>query len=165
MLLTRRRQGARFLQRCPRSGARRELEISLVRFRDVAAGQERVAGTKRASWGHAEATPVHVAAHRPMTEGWQHRHYALASHPAWNWSLATPNRPSDGGLIRGDASTIASPQVAPVDVTCAPNATRRPHFGVSDRSAHSRSREVTTWAGKLQPIGGPDLLTQDCRRR
>ena len=47
----------------------------------------------------------------------------LASHPAVDCPLATPNHLSDGGLIRGEAATIASPQVAPVDVT--PRLTRR----------------------------------------
>jgi hypothetical protein len=46
---------------------------------------------------------------------------ALASHPAWNCSLATPNHPSDGELIRGKTATIASQQVPPVDGTEARN--------------------------------------------
>jgi hypothetical protein len=55
------------------------------------------------------------------TEVEQHQHSGLASHPAWDCSLATPNHPSDGELIRGEAATIASPQVPPVDVTDARN--------------------------------------------
>jgi hypothetical protein len=51
-----------------------------------------------------------------MAKGSQHRHHVLASHSAWNWSLATQNHPSDGELIRGEAATIASLQVPPVDV-------------------------------------------------
>jgi hypothetical protein len=51
------------------------------------------------------------------TEVELHQHASLASHPAWNCSLATPNHPSDGELIRGEAATIASPQVPPVDHT------------------------------------------------
>jgi hypothetical protein len=34
-----------------------------------------------------------------------------------NYSPATPNHPTDGELIRGDAATIASPQLPAVDVT------------------------------------------------
>jgi RNA polymerase sigma factor (TIGR02999 family) len=49
------------------------------------------------------------------TEVVQHQHPGLASHSAWNYSLATPNHPPDGELIRGEAATIASPQVPPVD--------------------------------------------------
>ena len=41
----------------------------------------------------------------------------MASHPAWHCSLATPNEPSDGDLIRGDAATIAAPQVPAVEKT------------------------------------------------
>jgi hypothetical protein len=42
-----------------------------------------------------------------------------ASHPAVDCPLATQNHSSDGGLIRGEAATIALPQVAPVDVAAA----------------------------------------------
>src|SRR5207249_7261602 len=41
----------------------------------------------------------------------------ISSHPAWNWSLATPDHPSDCKVIRGEAATIAAPQVPAVDHT------------------------------------------------
>src|SRR5262249_38084358 len=57
-----------------------------------------------------------VAVPGPMaTEVEQRQHPGLASRPAWNGPLATPKHPSDGDLIRGEAATIASPQVPPVD--------------------------------------------------
>src|SRR5262245_30612342 len=48
----------------------------------------------------------------------------MASHPEWNCSLATPNEPSDGDLIRGEVATIAAPQVPAIDKTEACNAER-----------------------------------------
>jgi hypothetical protein len=48
--------------------------------------------------------------------GEQHQDSGLASHPAWNCSLARPNHLPDGELTRGEVATIASPQVPPVDV-------------------------------------------------
>ena len=56
--------------------------------------------------------------------------------PWWIASPATPNRPSYGELIRGEAETIASPQVPPVDVSDAPKTVTRNQHGDSDRSAH-----------------------------
>jgi hypothetical protein len=72
------------------------------------------------------------AVHGPMTtEGEQHQHAGLASHPAWNCSWATPNHPSDGERIQEEAATIASPQIPPVDVTAADWRNRAARGGVA----------------------------------
>src|SRR5262245_1705224 len=42
---------------------------------------------------------------------------ATAKPAVGDCSPTTPNHPSDGELIRGDAAMIVSPQVPPVDVT------------------------------------------------
>src|SRR5438067_59361 len=73
--------------------------------------------------------------------------------------LATPNHPSDGGLIRGEAATIASPQVAPVDVSSAPYPMTRTYAGVSDRS---RLRRLAYALRAMWPerLGGIAVLTE-----
>ena len=59
-----------------------------------------------------------VAVDGPMaTQVELDQHSGLASHPACNCALATPNHASDGELIRGEAATIAPPQVPAVDHT------------------------------------------------
>jgi hypothetical protein len=65
----------------------------------------------------------------------------------WHRSLVTPTPSSDGDVVREEAASIAATQVpvyASVDVTSAPDASRLPYLGVSDRSVRGRKIRSTT---------------------
>jgi hypothetical protein len=73
----------------------------------------------------------------------QHQLYGLAAHPSWNFSLATSNYPPDDKLIPGEAATIESLQVPPVDPTDARNQSGALRFELYTPALsvnHSRSR-------------------------
>jgi hypothetical protein len=66
-------------------------------------------------------------------------------------SPPTPNHPSDGELIRGEAATIASPQVPPVDVAATDWRNCDPRGSADDRRANGRANRDLT-AEELQEL-------------